>query len=274
MKVDFHMHSTFSDGVELPKELLNHGIERSLSVMALTDHDEIEGARQLQKLAGQNMTIISGCEFSAYYKGKDVHVLGYGLDMDSHELNEYIHFFKDKRESRVHEIIKRCQNEGYMITAKELMERFPNTKSYGRPHVAQLLIDKGYAENVAHVFANILSSKGPCYVLKVNVTIEEVLHIIHSAKGLAVLAHPILVRNDEYVKEIVQLGMDGIEVYHSMHNEDDEKRYLEIADTYNLLVSGGSDYHGIPDRSPHALGEYTVDSDLVQPFLKALGVKL
>ena len=151
MRVDFHMHSTFSDGVETPEQLLQHAIEADLKMIALTDHDEIAGIDVMLQ-NNSSIQIITGCEFSGHYKGKDIHILGYGFNHHDDGLRKFIEFFKEKRESRIKEIISRCIAHGYDISFSELQNLYPNTKSYGRPHVARLLIDHGYAKDVQDVF--------------------------------------------------------------------------------------------------------------------------
>lgn len=269
MIVDFHMHSTFSDGVEVPKQLLQHAVTNNISIISLTDHDEIAAVDEL--LASTSpVRIITGCEFSAHYKGRDIHILGYDFDRYSPRLCEFIEYFKTKREDRIKEIIRLCNEHGYVISFEELKELYPHTKAYGRPHVAQLLINHGYAKDVQEVFSSILNSKSPCYIPKVKIEVSEILDIIHGAHGLSVLAHPKLINNDDYVKELLTYDFDGIEVYHSKHNEEDEALYAQMAKERNLFVTGGSDYHGIPNRYPHYLGEYTVDSSKVESFINLL----
>ena len=269
MRVDFHMHSTFSDGVETPEQLLQHAVESDLKMIALTDHDEIAGIDKMLDIESP-IQIITGCEFSAHYKGKDIHILGYGFNHHDEGLNKFIAFFKEKRESRIKEIISRCISHGYNISFTELEALYPNTKSYGRPHVARLLIDHGYAKDVQEVFDSILNSKSPCYIPKVKLEVSEILDIIHNANGLAVLAHPKLVRNDDYVTELLNYGFDGVEVYHSKHDQEDEQKYLAMAKERNLFITGGSDYHGIPNRYPYHIGEYVVDSHLVNQFIERI----
>ncbi len=126
---------------------------------------------------------------------------------------------KGKREERVDEMIRRCNSEGYHITKEELIKQFPDTKAYGRPHIGKLLIDGGYAKDVNEVFRGILHKNSPCYVPKVKVEVPYIIDIIHKAGGLAVMAHPKLVSSDEYVLEMLDYNFDGMEVYHSKHND-------------------------------------------------------
>lgn len=275
MLVDFHMHSIYSDGVKSPEGLLRHAIDCNLSMMALTDHDEIDGIKALRTAQEQldpekTIKFINGCEFSADYKDKSIHILGYRFDETNKELRDFIEYFKSKREERIDEIIRRCNNAGYFISKDELLKKFPKTQAYGRPHIGQLLIDGGYAKDINDVFKDILRKDSPCYVPKVKIEVPYIIDIIHKAGGLAVMAHPKLVTSDEYVVEMLAYDFDGMEVYHTKHNDDDVKRYKALAKEHNLFITGGSDYHGIPGKAPDKFGDYLVSSENVSEFISLL----
>ncbi|WP_303884920.1 PHP domain-containing protein [Veillonella dispar] len=269
------MHSIYSDGVKSPEGLLRHAIDCNLSMMALTDHDEINGIKALRTAQDQldpekTIKIINGCEFSADYKDKSIHILGYRFDETNKELRDFIEYFKSKREERIDEIIRRCNNAGYFISKDELLKKFPKTQAYGRPHIGQLLIDGGYAKDINDVFKDILRKDSPCYVPKVKIEVPYIIDIIHKAGGLAVMAHPKLVSSDEYVVEMLAYDFDGMEVYHTKHNDDDVKRYKALATKHNLFITGGSDYHGIPGKAPDKFGDYLVSSENVSEFISLL----
>lgn len=275
MLVDFHMHSIYSDGVKSPDELLRHALDCNLSMMALTDHDEIDGIKALRTAQEQldpekTIKFINGCEFSADYKDKSIHILGYRFDETNKELRDFIEYFKSKREERIDEIIRRCNNAGYFISKDELLKKFPKTQAYGRPHIGQLLIDGGYAKDINDVFKDILRKDSPCYVPKVKIEVPYIIDIIHKAGGLAVMAHPKLVTSDEYVVEMLAYDFDGMEVYHTKHNDDDVKRYKALAKEHNLFITGGSDYHGIPGKAPDQFGDYLVSAEDVSEFISLL----
>ena len=275
MLVDFHMHSVYSDGIETPKALLCHALDCNVSMMALTDHDEIDGIKALRTAQqdldpNKTIKIINGCEFSADYKDKSIHILGYRFDETNKELRDFITYFKSKREDRIDEIIKRCNNSGYLISKDDLLKKFPKTQAYGRPHIGQLLIDGGYAKDINDVFKGILRKDSHCYVPKVKVEVPYIIDIIHKAGGLAVMAHPKLVTSDEYVVEMLAYDFDGMEVYHTKHNDDDVKRYKALATEHNLFITGGSDYHGIPGKEPNKFGDYLVSGHDVSEFISLL----
>lgn len=270
MAVDFHMHSTCSDGVFQPEKLLDFAFQKEINSLALTDHDEISGLQAMRKANSFGLKIFNGIEFSSEFRHKDIHILGYGFNSEFSPLQEYITFFKEKRRHRILEMIHLCQEAGYDISMDDLKKANPHAQAYGRPHLAQLLVDKQYATDFKETFKTILHPGGICYVPKYKASSQEIISLIHDAGGIAVLAHPILVGNDDYVKDLLELPFDGIEVYHSKHNNEDIIRYLSMAKDHNLLVSGGSDFHGIPGRYPYYLGEYVVKEETVQEFIRAL----
>ena len=148
MLVDFHMHSIYSDGVKSPEGLLRHAIDCNLSMMALTDHDEIDGIKALRTAQEQldpekTIKIINGWEFSADYKDKSIHILGYRFDETNKELRDINKYFKSKREERIDEIIRRCNNVGYFISKDELLKKFPKTQAYGSQQIGQLINNGG-----------------------------------------------------------------------------------------------------------------------------------
>lgn len=275
MLVDFHMHSTFSDGVESPESLFRHSLASNLSMISLTDHDEIDGIMMLRDAQkkwdfAQSIKIITGCEFSSNYKGKDIHILGYCFDETDEKLMQFINYVKAERASRVAKMIQCCNEAGYRITMDMLENTFPHARAYGRPHIGQLLIDNGYAKDINEVFSTVLHKDSPCYIPKVKIEVPKIIDIIHTAGGLAVMAHPKLIRNDDYVVEMLEFDFDGIEVYHSKHDSTDESKYKALAMERHLFITGGSDYHGIQGKPPARLGDFVVDSESVSKFIDLL----
>lgn len=270
MLVDFHMHSTSSDGVMLPKALRAANAAAGIKVMALTDHDTIDGSFDLIQSPIPDIKVIRGCEFSSTYNNKDVHILGYEFDYANKEIKEYVEFFKEARQSRIYRMVDRCKENGYDVSREELEELFPHANSLGRPHLSQLLIKKGYVNTVSEAFETILHRTSPCYVPKFKAEPEDVIDLIHRAGGVAVMAHPILIQSDEDVLALLKLSFDGMEVYHPKHSEEDSKRYREMALAHSLLITGGSDFHGIPKKIPLQIGDYTVERDDVSEFVKRI----
>lgn len=272
MLVDFHMHTNVSDGTYMPRDLVALAKEKHLQSISITDHDEVGAYAQLTTNDRTGIQIFHGCEFSTYYHEKEVHVLGYQFSLEHPELQDYISHFKEVRRSRIHKMVDKCADAGYDISYEELVNTFTDAVSFGRPHIAQLLIAHGYVETVGEAFDTMLNPNGPCFVPKEKYEPQQAIDLIHRAGGIAVLAHPKLVENDTYVNELLDLPFDGVEVYHSSHSTKDSTKYRKIAETRGLLISGGSDFHGIQDRFPESigLGEYEIQHEWVANFMKAL----
>lgn len=269
MLVDFHTHTTYSDGMLSPEALLQAAKAAGITRLAITDHDTVDGYRVV-KDKPSSLTLYGGIELSSAYEGREVHVLGYHFDIDYKPLVEYTQWFKEERLTRAFKMIDQCKSQGYDISREDLHARFPTIGALGRPHIAQLLVDKGYVGSISEAFHTLLHPEGPCYVPKYRSTVKAMVDLIHDAGGLAVLAHPKLVKNEDYVLDLLELPFDGVEVYHSKHSESDSARYLALAKERNLLVSGGSDFHAIPGRFPEHIGGYPVEDSQVQSFIEAI----
>lgn len=271
MLVDFHMHTTFSDGKFTPNELVEKAIAANLKVIAITDHDEFHGFLAVNPSLLEDITIVPGIELSSTFYNVDVHILGYGFDTSNKRISDYVEFYKNERYTRMVRMVEACQKEGYKVSFEDLLSMFGSKASVGRPHLAQVLMKKGYIGSVKEGFDTILSHTSPCYVPKFKSQPVDIVDIIHEAGGIAVIAHPKLIDNDDYVTELLKLPFDGIEVYHSSHDEEDSLRYEQMAKERGLLISGGSDFHGIKGRNyPDALGKYIVTYPMVKEFITTL----
>lgn len=156
MLVDFHMHTNVSDGTYVPKDLLALAKQQQIHALSITDHDEVGAYTQLTAEDTAGIELFHGCEFSTYYKEKEVHVLGYQFSLDYPEIQEYITHFKEVRRSRIHKMLDKCVEAGYAISHQELVDTFTDYVSFGRPHIAQLLIAHGYVKTVGEAFETIL----------------------------------------------------------------------------------------------------------------------
>ena len=189
MLVDFHIHSIFSDGVETPKDLLQHAIDCNVSMMALTDHDEIDGIQALRAAQkkldpNESIKIVNGCEFSADYKDKSIHILGYCFDENNKDLIDFYYvFLKENVKNVSMKLSVVVIMKDIILQKKSSLNKFPDTKAYGRPHIGKLLIDGGYAKDINDVFKGILRKDSPCYVPKVKVEVPYIIDIIHKAGG-------------------------------------------------------------------------------------------
>lgn len=270
-EADLHCHTTASDGLLSPTELVQLAAKLGLKAIGITDHDTIQGWKEAVE-AGElyQIKILKGLELNTEWKGKEVHILGYEVDSSSRVLTEQLIILRNAREKRMLEILNRFKELGINISVAEV-QQFAQGESIGRPHIAQVLIERGYVKNIREGFDRYIGKGAPAYVQRAKLTPEEGIRLIREAHGVAVLAHPGVHRLEDGIPAWVNAGLQGIEVLHSQHNPDDEKRYLEIAEEYQLLTTGGSDFHGEARKPGVNLGGWGVSLDVIQQILQVKG---
>jgi len=247
---DLHLHTQFSDGTFTPEELVLHAQKHGLAGIALTDHDTVEGcARAAAACAAVQMEFITGAELTAEHNDIEVHIIGYFLDPQNPVLLERIGKFQAVRQQRIHEMCAALNRLGVPIKA-EAVFALANCKSPGRPHVARTLVQEKLIGSLDEAFDRFLKKGRPAWVPKSKMSALEAVELIHQAGGLAVMAHPGLNRSDDIIPALVEAGLDGIECFHTKHSTVMSERYLEIAEKYHLLVTGGSDCHGYSKNRP------------------------
>jgi len=250
MFADLHLHTNFSDGTFSPEELAEEGRRHGLAALALTDHDTVEGcARMRAACARHGIEFITGTELTADWQGIEVHILGYLLDTDNRELMEKLTRFQDVRQHRVNEMVARLNELNIPLTAESVFA-LANCRSPGRPHVGRALVQQGFCGSLDEAFDRFLKANRPAWVPKFKMSFSEAVGLIHRAGGLAVMAHPGLNRADQVIPDLVAAGIDGIECYHSRHSNSTAQHYLNIARQYRLLITGGSDCHGMSKGKP------------------------
>lgn len=247
---DLHLHTSFSDGTWTPEELVLQAQKSGLSCIAVTDHDTVEGcARAAAACAAVKMEFVPGAELTAEHEDTELHVLGYFLDIANEKLLSEIAKFQLVRQRRIHEMVARVNEMGVPLQAESVFA-LANCKSPGRPHVARAMAKAGFVKNLDEAFERFLKKGRPAWVPKSKISALEAVELVHQAGGLAVMAHPGLNRTDSIIPALVAAGLDGIECFHTKHSTAMSERYLEIADKYNLLVTGGSDCHGFSKGKP------------------------
>jgi predicted metal-dependent phosphoesterase TrpH len=263
MFADLHLHTSFSDGTYSPEELTAHGQRCKLTAMALTDHDTVEGCERMgQACAKAGIEFIAGSELTAELQGDELHLLGYFLDIRCPHFLSEISRFQHGRQERIREMVARLNAHNIPLEA-EAVFKLANCRSPGRPHVGRALVKGGYCTSMDEAFERFLKKNRPAYVPKTKISALQAIELIHEAGGLAVMAHPGLNRTDDFIPALVDAGMDGIECFHSKHSASDSQRYLRLAAKYNLLVTGGSDCHGLSKGKP-LIGGVKLPYDYVQ----------
>ncbi len=275
--IDLHCHTTASDGIYSPTGIINYAIDHNVSVLAITDHDSIDGLAQASEYAKlKSFTLIPGIEFSIDFPHGSFHLVGMGIDYTNGDLcNELLHL-QMLRKERIYKIIKDLQLHGIDITDEEV-ENEALGNSPGRPHVARVLVKKGYAPTVSDVFTQYMVKGKPGYVKKEKINFHRALQLITASGGVAIVAHPVSLgfsswdEGEQLIRDFASAGVAGIEVYSAMHSDEDIRHLLHIAQKYSLIISGGSDFHG--DKN-EAMGYYAdskpIPFDLARQFIKVV----
>ena len=255
MLIDLHVHSYVSDGTLSPAEVVIHAKENGLSAIALTDHDTIEGLEEAI-LAGEHyqMEVIPGIELSAEFTTDNLHILGYCINYKNRDFRKKLEPIQNSRQIRNEQMVLELNKLGFSITMDDLLNTDPTTKDnvniITRAHFAKVLYQKGYVQSLKEAFELYLTPGKPGYVKRKISTPKECIDLIHSAGGIAILAHPTLYglslgkKLEKLVSELVSYNLDGIEAIYSLHTPDEQSYFISLARNYNLLISGGSDFHG------------------------------
>jgi len=249
--VDLHLHTTASDGVMTPSELVRYAKAKGLRAIAITDHDTIEGLEEgLSEGERIGFEVIPGLEISVKHSPGSMHLLGYFLDIHHPLLTERLQYLQQARAERNPKIADKLKELGVKVTYDEVMKASGGGQ-VGRPHFAQVLMEKGYVRTFQEAFDRFLKKGAAAYVEKVRFTISEALHFIKEAGGLAVLAHPNTLGMKGYsdleglVLQLAKEGLKGIEVYYPEHSPLEVAQYKGLAERHGLLATGGTDYHGM-----------------------------
>lgn len=252
--VDLHVHSTASDGTYTPAELVQLAVSAGLSAFALTDHDTIAGISEAKLAANDcNCEVISGVELSCDYNGREVHMVGLFIDETDPALQAELASFNERRIERNKEMVRRLQAEGLAITYEGLLAD-NHDRVITRGNIAKYLVDHQLVRDNPTVFSRYLGDDCRCFVPREKISPGQAIRIIHAAGGLAILAHPLLYHmNLEQLRDFLALlkadGLDGMEAIYSTFQPGDERNMKRIAGELDLLISGGSDFHG--SNKPH-----------------------
>lgn len=257
-RADLHCHSTFSDGLKSPHELIDLALAIGLRGLSITDHDTTRAYPDaLEYAKKKGLLLLNGIEFSAHYQAEPVHVLGYGFCTKSEEIAGLCARHQKRREERNQAILDKLRRLGISILPEEL-EGVQGT--IGRPHIAHLLVVKGIVGSVKEAFARYLAEDKLAYVAGRSVSVEETIEVIHQAQGIAVLAHPHLIKRSTTIRGVLKMPFDGLECYYAHFSIEQVKKWIDLARQKGWFVSGGSDYHG--DLKPYnALGSSWVDKE-------------
>jgi predicted metal-dependent phosphoesterase TrpH len=260
--IDLHVHTNYSDGSFTPKEVVEYCKKVGVIAVGITDHDNIDGIKEAI-IEGEKLgvEVVPGVEISCDFKDsseEEIHILGYYIDYENAKLKQTLKFFQEARQKRAYKIFNKLVSLGIPIKEEDVFK--DSIKSIGRLHFARVLKEKNLVSSIREAFELYLGYGKPAYEAKLKVSPKEAISLIVEAKGIPILAHPYLEisMNTKSIKELIEYGIKGIEVYHSKHPKNITDELLLLAEKYDLLITGGSDCHGSIDGHPPLLGSLKI----------------
>lgn len=250
---DLHLHTNFSDGTLSPEQIVLKAKCSGLSTIAITDHDTIDGIDPAIKAGKKyNLEVIPGIELSAETDIEEVHILGFYIDWYNQDLRNKINELSESRRKRIIKMIDKLNDIGIKLEYETVLSKL-NAVSIGRPHLASVLVESGYVSTISEAFDKFLNNNSPIYIAKQKLYPAEAIKIVLKAGGIPVLAHPGYLQQT-MLNELISFGLMGLEAFHPCLDIQISNYYCELAKKYNLLITGGSDYHGFSD-SKVSIGE-------------------
>ncbi|MCX6826303.1 MAG: PHP domain-containing protein [candidate division Zixibacteria bacterium] len=247
-RIDLHIHTCYSDGLSSPKEIVEIVRRKRLCAFSICDHDTLHGYWETKKILIEgDPELVPGVELSVGRDFEDIHILGYYFNPESSPLSEALEDFRGRRNRRGQEMLSRLKKVGIDITL-EAVKKIAGESAIGRPHIADAMLKAGAIKNYETAFIRYIGHDCPAYVPKENLTPVEAFNLIHKAGGLAFLAHPGIGNVAAHINEFLELGLDGIEIYHPRHGSRLRREFSNIVINHAILGSGGSDYHGREGR--------------------------
>jgi len=268
-RVDLHIHSTASDGRLTPADIVREAAERGVTFIALADHDTVDGIAPAQAAAQAfpGLKVIPCVEISTDVPEGEVHVLGYFIDYADHELRVTLDRFKNSRLRRAQGMVAKLADLGIHIDWQRVQE-IAGGNSIGRPHIAQAMVEKGCITSIKQAFAEYLGHDRPAYVEREKMTPAETVELIIKAKGLPVLAHPLTLSDPEaMIVELKAAGLVGVEAYYDGYTTEEINSLVGLANRYNLIVTGGSDYHGLEPNTETGIGGADLPTESVERLI-------
>ncbi len=268
MTADLHLHTYYSDGNWSPAELVNAACERNFKVIALTDHDTVEGLNEFRLAAEAKIRTIDGIEFNTIWRNtkgikQDVHILGYYIDPNAKALQDAIKLQQSARVEHINETLEAINAKGFNLSLQDVIDE-AGKGSLGRPHICKAMVKKGVCKDVSNAYRMLLNRDSEYKIERRSITPEQAIEAIQSSGGIASLAHP---GKDDFIPELVielkKSRLDAIEAYHRGHTNSMVKKYLKMARENGLLVTGGSDCHGPFEDYPPTIGTVRLPLELV-----------
>lgn len=271
--VELHCHTTASDGLKSPREVVRIAKAQNVKLLSITDHDTVDGLEEAVDEAKKlNLNFIPGIELSCTYNKESIHILGF-FKGDGYKEKSLITFLEDLKENRINRALKIVHNlkQYFDIDIKPCEVEKLKTGLIARPHIAAAIINSGYNYNLEYIFENFIGNKCPAYVPNKNITVEDGIALLKSYGCVVVLAHPKLVRKTP-IDDLMKLGFDGLEGIYFQNTPNETKRFKKLAREKNLLITCGSDFHGISDddKKHGQIGCMTIPEEQLLQFIEKM----
>jgi len=267
---DLHTHTNYSDGTSTPEELIAESVKAGLSAVAVTDHDTVEGVdRAIAAAAGGPLEVLPGIELTAEHEGLEIHLLGYLIDHNNGSFLEKLQFLKKVRVDRIYQICDKLKGLGLNLAPEKVLG-LSSVGTVGRLHVAQAMVKEGLVNSTYDAFNKYIGDKCPAYTANFKLSPQEAIELIRKFSGIPVLAHPYSMARDDLIPKFAEYGLMGLEVYYLEHTKSMVDSYLHMAKKLNLLVTGGSDYHGKSKPNVY-MGAMKIPYELVEKLKEAKG---
>ena len=263
---DLHVHTLCSDGLRTPTQAVEEARDAGLQALGLTDHDTVDGLVEANEVGARlGIEIITGTELSAHIKEREVHILGYCFDWQDSDLIANLNQVHQHRYERGIAIVERLNDLGVDVTIEEVLNQAKGSP-LGRPHIAAAMVERGSVRSKDEAFNRYIGDRGPAFSPKPYTAAADVIDLIHRARGVTILAHPGASMPESVVTQLVNGGLDGIEVFHPAHQPPQIEYYMQLVSRFNLLMSGGSDSHG--DAEGTRIGEYGIGYEAIEAMRK------
>ncbi len=264
---DLHLHTVYSDGEYTPDSIVQKAVSENFRAIAITDHDTVDGVASVIQAAGESIEIIPGIELSAEVTAsEEIHIVGLFIDYKNPEFLKILKGLSLGRKDRMNDMLKKLGEMGMPITMKEI-EKFKTKDVIGRLHLAQAMVEKGYVKTTNEAFNKFIGDDKPAYANRNRLSSKKAISLIKEVGGISIIAHPHLLKNENVIPQLIEEGIEGIEVYFADHGENPSSKYIEIAKKYNLLISGGSDCHGL-SKGKILLGKVRVPYQAIEEMKK------